>query len=119
MNGDMRSTAFRIRARFGGLEAEVEEREQNVGTVGDVIPGPLPLQHRLMQDTARVNIRIQMVPVIRQAIETLRLMVGSLEVQNMLVLFAHIINGGVVGEVAFHLHGREILDTVDAFIGPR
>ena len=55
-----------------------------------------------------------MISVVRQSAETLALVVGGLEVEDVLILLAHVIDGGGVGEVALHLHGCEILDTVDA-----
>ena len=104
--------------RFGNRlgKAHVEQCEQNVGTVADVIPGTLPLNHGLMQDTGSIEIRIQMVAIIDQTVVTLVFLGLTFDriVEQMLITGSHIKRRGRVFHVFFDSLGSRDLDTVYA-----
>lgn len=53
---DMTATANRVGLGNRLGEADIEEGEENVGTVADVVAGTLPLEHGLVEDTGGVEV---------------------------------------------------------------
>ena len=98
IDGDMAAATDGVGLGLRLGKADIEEGEQYVGAIADVVSGTLPLQHRLMQYAGGVEVGIEVVAVVYEAVVSLVLLGFAFDgiVEQVFIAFAHIEGGGGV-----------------------
>ena len=97
---DVGAAAPRVGMRFGNPETKVEKREEDVRTIGNVIPAAFPLPHGLLQDTSGIKIGIEVVAFAEQTVQPLLRRIVGLEIQQVLIGRPHVEKRCAVLELA-------------------